>query len=455
MGTELQEKETRKIYTVSELTSEIRSCLESAYPFIWVTGEISNFSKAASGHLYFSLKDAEAQIAAILFKGQARQLRFQLQSGLRIVGLGRIGVYPPRGSYQLILEYVEPMGTGSLQLAFEQLKLRLGAEGLFDPAHKRPLPFLPHRISLVTSPHGAVIHDMLKVLGRRYPNLHLEIAPVRVQGHGAAEEIARAVHRIAMQGKSDLIILARGGGSLEDLAAFNTEEVARAVFSCHIPVITGIGHETDYTIADFVADLRASTPTAAAETAVPDKAELKATLQSVTISLHRTFGGSIQNLHRDIRNLRERLLHPSRHLVLSRMRLDETQEALLRRFQRIRTWKQHQLAWMLRSLSPAPLVQKLHRERKAHMACHKNLCFHAFSRLHGQRMLLNGLHHRLQNLGPFAILGRGYAVARKLPEKTILSHTGGLSPGDAVEIQLAAGFLRCRIEEIEHGKKNL
>lgn len=453
MGTVPLEKETRKIFTVSELTSDIRSRLESAYPFIWLTGEVTNLSKPSSGHIYFSLKDPDAQIAALMFKAQARQLRFQLQSGLRIIGFGRISVYPPRGSYQIILEYAEPMGTGSLQLAFEQLKLRLHSEGLFDKACKKPLPLLPTRISLVTSPSGAVIHDMLKVLHRRYPTLHVEIVPVRVQGEGAAEEMVEALHRIQACGKSDLVVLARGGGSLEDLSAFNSETLARAIFASPLPVVTGIGHETDFTIADFVADVRASTPTAAAETAVPDMAVLQTAVLTITARLGTVFQTHLRNLHQKNRMLREKLLHPKRYLTLCRIRLDDTEASLLRRFQRLCTWKEKQLSWSRRSLSPAPLVQRLHRGRMLQATFRRALSVNGVSLLQKKKMTLEGLHHRLQNLSPFAILERGYAVARKLPEKRILNSTDGLVTGDSIEIQLAAGILRCRIEEMDHGKE--
>ncbi|TWI74326.1 exodeoxyribonuclease VII large subunit [Desulfobotulus alkaliphilus] len=455
MGTEISGKDVRKIHTISELTSDIRSRLESAYPFVWIVGEISNLSRPSSGHLYFSLKDNSAQIAALMFRGQNRQLRFQPENGLKVTGFGRISVYPPRGSYQIILEYLEPAGAGSLQLAFEQLKRRLEAEGLFDAVHKRPLPFLPQRISLVTSPDGAALHDMLKVLKNRYPNLHIEVAPVPVQGEGADRQIASALKKINALNRSDLIILARGGGSLEDLAAFNSEDVARAVFESEIPVITGVGHETDFTIADFTADYRASTPTAAAESAVPVKERLKTEISSTRNHLCAAFKSHLSRLRLKNLNMQEKLLHPRRSLSLSRIRLDETEEKLLRRFKRLIAWKKQQLGWTEKALSPAPLFQWLQQKRMQHAQVHKMLHFYLSEDIRRKRIDSENLQQRLNSLNPFAVLERGYAVARKLPEKSIIRETGNLRPGDSIEIQLARGSLRCRIEEMDHGKKKL
>ncbi|MFC1896679.1 exodeoxyribonuclease VII large subunit, partial [Thermodesulfobacteriota bacterium] len=255
----------RRLYTVSELTRAIRSLLEEALPFVWLRGEISNFHVPISGHFYFTLKDAGAQIRSVMFRGQNRSLKFQPEDGLAVIALGRISVYEPQGIYQIIVEFMEPEGVGALQVAFEQLKARLGQEGLFGPEHKRPLPFLPRKISVMTSPTGAVIHDFIKVIDRRFPSVHIEVVPVRVQGEGSEEEMVQALNTVNMCGDSDVIVLARGGGSLEDLQAFNSESVARAVFKSCIPVVSAVGHETDFTIADFTADVRAPTPSAAAE----------------------------------------------------------------------------------------------------------------------------------------------------------------------------------------------
>ena len=264
----------RKVYTVSELNAVIKSLLEQRFPFVWIVGEISNFKIPLSGHYYFTLKDEASQINAVMFRGQHRQLKFEPEDGMRVTGLGRLSVYEPRGAYQILLEYLEPSGVGGLQIAYEKLKARLAEEGLFDQQYKKPIPFLPHKIALITSPSGAVVHDMLNIIDRRFPNMQIEVFPVKVQGTGAEDEITEALEMLNDRSGVDVAILARGGGSLEDLQAFNSEHVARAIFAARIPIIAAIGHETDYTIADFVADLRAPTPSAAAELAVPVKFEL-------------------------------------------------------------------------------------------------------------------------------------------------------------------------------------
>ena len=240
----------RKIFTVSELNADIKNLLEQQFPFIWIYGEISNFRVPASGHFYFTLKDADAQISAVMFRGQQRHLKFRPSDGMGVTGMGRVSVYEPRGTYQIILEYLEPSGIGALQVAFEKLKKQLAAEGLFDDQHKRSLPFIPRKISLITSPTGAVVHDLLNVIQRRFAGIRIEILPISVQGAAAVEQIVDALELLNARADSDVAILARGGGSLEDLQAFNSEAVARAIFQSQIPIISAIGHETDTTLID-------------------------------------------------------------------------------------------------------------------------------------------------------------------------------------------------------------
>src|SRR5436309_13929938 len=253
-----------RVYSVSELTRELKVILEGRFPSVLVKGEVSNLRSPSSGHLYFTLKDADACLDAVLFRTEARRLRFSVQNGLSLVARGRLDLYEPQGRYQLVCDTVEPLGAGALQIAFEQLKERLQREGLFDAARKRRLPFLPRRIAVVTSPSGAAVHDFLRVLHRRYPRLPVLIVPARVQGEGAAQEIARGIVRAARQPRVEVVVVARGGGSLEELWAFNEEVVARALCGCPVPTVRSVGHETDVTIADFCADVRAPTPTAAA-----------------------------------------------------------------------------------------------------------------------------------------------------------------------------------------------
>jgi exodeoxyribonuclease VII large subunit len=271
---------TKKIFSVSELSQGIKNLIEREYPDVWVTGEVSNFRAAASGHLYFTLKDATAQLRAVCFRNQARYLKFKPQDGISVIARGHLSVYEARGEYQLYVEYLEPAGLGALQLAFEQLKQKLAAEGLFDIARKKPLPLLPRAIGVVTSPTGAVIRDILRILRRRFRNMNVLIYPVKVQGEGAAEEIVEGVKYLNREQNVDVIIVGRGGGSIEDLWAFNEEVVARGIAASGIPVISAVGHETDFTIADFVADLRAPTPSAAAELVVHRKQDFLTELEN-------------------------------------------------------------------------------------------------------------------------------------------------------------------------------
>ena len=264
----------RRVYSVSELNAAIRAVLDDEFPDVWVSGEISGVKLAASGHYYFTLKEREAQVRAVAFRSAHRYWKFKPQDGLAVLARGRIDVYEARGEYQLLVELLEPQGLGALQLAFEQLKKKLAAEGLFDPARKRPLPRFPRRIGIVTSPRGAVISDMIQILSRRFPGLHIRLFPALVQGEGSVEEVCRGIEYFSRTGWADVVIVARGGGSLEDLWTFNEEAVARAIARCAVPVISAVGHETDVTIADFVADLRAPTPSAAAEMIVCTRQEL-------------------------------------------------------------------------------------------------------------------------------------------------------------------------------------
>ena len=334
-----------QIYTVSRLTAEIKTLLEDRYPFIWVSGEVTNFVRAGSGHFYFALKDDKAQIKAVMFRGQTRGVKFLPENGMHLCGLGRISVYEPRGAYQIIFEFLEPQGVGALQVAFEQLKKRLAAEGLFDAQHKKPLPPVPRCIALITSPIGAALQDLLQIMGRRFPNLQVEILPVRVQGQEAAEDIAAALALANLRATADVVIVARGGGSLEDLAAFNTEAVARAIFDSRIPVVSAVGHETDFTIADFVADLRAPTPSAAAELVVPLKSELTARCRSVSAVLLQTMVRVLAARRDVLRQTRRALVDPRKRLQDLRLRLDDQLGRLQRAAIRDLQVRRERLSW--------------------------------------------------------------------------------------------------------------
>jgi exodeoxyribonuclease VII large subunit len=313
----------RKIYTVSGLNADIKMLLETQFPLIWVSGEISNIRIPSSRHCYFTLKDEKSQVASVMFAAQTGKLKFNLQDGLKIRGLGRITLYEPRGTYQIIFEHIEPEGVGALQKAFEQLKKKLAEEGLFDDNFKKPIPFLPKKISIISSPTGAVIHDIIKIVERRFYNIHIEIIPVRVQGKGSEKEIRAGLKLANKLKNTDLIILARGGGSLEDLYAFNTEIVARAIFASKIPVISAIGHETDYTIADFVADLRAPTPSAAAELSVPIKIEIIERNAYVASRLHFLMNNKLENQKKALIETTKKLVTPQKHIDNLRLTIDD------------------------------------------------------------------------------------------------------------------------------------
>ncbi|HEY6000461.1 MAG TPA: exodeoxyribonuclease VII large subunit, partial [bacterium] len=320
----------RKIWTVTELNRAAGELLEETFPRVWVEGEISNWKLYPSGHAYFSLKDDGGQVSAVLFRAGSKGLRFEPKDGLAVLALGRVGIYPQRGQFQLIVEELEPKGKGALQLAFEQLREKLQREGLFEAARKRPLPALPRTVGVVTSPTGAVIRDILTVLGRRFPNLRVLLNPVRVQGEGAAGEIAAAIAEFDRRGDVDVLIVGRGGGSMEDLWAFNEEVVARAIAACGVPVISAVGHETDFTIADFVADLRAPTPSAAAELVVESKEALEERLGMLARRLRAGVGERLRGArHRlDALAVRRMVADGRRRLLETAQRLDGVDAAL-------------------------------------------------------------------------------------------------------------------------------
>jgi len=436
----------RRIYTVSKLTSDIKILLEDNFPLVWITAEISNFRVPVSGHFYFTLKDENAQISAVMFRAQNRNLKFSPEDGMSITGLGRISVYEPRGTYQLILEYIEPSGAGAIQVAFEQLKARLASEGLFDEKHKKPLPFLPGKISIITSLTGAVVHDILKILNRRFPNLHVEIVPTRVQGDGAEKEIVSALELLNERGDTNVVILARGGGSMEDMHAFNSENVARAIFASTIPVISAVGHETDFSIADFVADLRAPTPSAAAEMVIPQKNDLKRRCSELSIRLTTRFSRYIENLHKVINGLAERLIDPKKKIGDLRLRNDDLFARLLRSFANNLAQKRERLIWRVGSLlknSPFIQIQKLNEKIEY---INDNMFIHLRILLDNKSFLLRELSARLYALSPYAILDRGYSVTRTFPEGVVVRDPKAVTIGQDLEVLVAKGSILCNIK---------
>lgn len=440
----------RHIYTVSELTEEIKALLENKYPFIWINGEISNFRVPASGHFYFTLKDETAQINAVMFHNQNRNLKFDPEDGMRVTGLGRISLYEPRGTYQIIFEYVEPKGTGAIQLAFEQLKKRLYAEGIFDEKYKRPLPFLPKKISIITSPTGSVIYDILKVFNRRFSNLFIEIIPVKVQGDGAEHEIVSALEMLNIRFDSDLVILARGGGSLEDLHAFNSEDVARAIFLSKIPLISAVGHETDYTIADFVADLRAPTPSAAAELAVPLKQDLEKRIAELSTRLKRHFFRYIEDLQIHVTEMSKKLVHPSRKIEDLRLRIDDLLVRLIRTFKNSIFQHHERLLWRAERLHAGNPLIRINILKEQLNQKHLNILNYIKINLTNKRHSLRELNARLYTLSPEAILSRGYSITRTIPDQTVVRDSREVSAGQDLEVTLANGALICRVKSSQH-----
>ncbi len=385
-------------WTVAALTDYIKDALETdpALQRVWVTGEISNFSRASSGHLYFTLKDSRAALSCVMWRSTAARLTWQPSHGAAVLALGRIGVYAPQGRYQLYVEHLQPAGVGDLHARFEELRDRLRAEGLFDEERKRPLPPFPRTVGIVTSPQAAALRDVLNILGRRYPLVRVLLSPTLVQGEQAPAQIVAALQKLDARDDVDLILLVRGGGSLEDLWAFNDEGVARAVAACRHPVISGVGHETDFTIADFAADLRAPTPSAAAELAVPDQAELRRSIRTRQERLRAALAQRLDDARRAVEQQRRALrrLSPRARLDAHRQQVDD-------------------------------LTRRLEQALRHHLAL--------------RRAGLAGLEARLAALSPLATLERGYAIVRRAEDGAVVRSIAQVEPGDALTIRVYDG----------------
>lgn len=449
-----ENKNRTMIYSVSSLTSDIKMFLEERYPFVWIQGEISNLSRPSSGHMYFTLKDSKSQISAVIFKNLGYHLKFALENGLHITGLARLSVYEPRGTYQLIFEHLEPKGAGALQLAFEQLKARLAQEGLFDVQHKKKLPYLPSRISVITSPSGAVIHDIIHVLDHRFPNVTLEVVPVKVQGDQSVTEIVSALSMINERKNTDLIIIARGGGSLEDLAPFNSEALARAVFSSDIPVISAVGHETDFTICDFVADLRAPTPSAAAERAVPVKQDLIDRIHGLTAQLKSTINNRVIIKKHMLERLTEKIVDPKRKVIDMILLTEDLTQRLIRVVGNTITQHKARLGWRKEKLLLVNPQKKVDTYKTSLGLCHNRLISCINSLVNEKTMELREHHGRLLALSPSSILDRGYSITRTLPDSKILRDANCVNQGQELEVILSKGRLICHVKGTStHGQK--
>jgi len=390
------------ILTVTQLTTQIKNLLEGTFPDVWVEGEISNLTVPQSGHAYFTLKDEQSQVKAVLFRSSQRHLKFTLQHGMQVICRGRVSVYEPRGEYQVIIEYVEPRGVGALQKAFEELKARLDKEGLFALERKKPLPLLPRRIGIVTSPTGGAIRDILRVIRRRHPKMDILVYPVPVQGTDAPPAIVEAVQYFNREKNVDVMIVGRGGGSLEDLWAFNEEAVARAIYGSRIPVISAVGHETDYTIADFVADLRAPTPSAAAEMVVESEAHLRENVLSLESRLASSIRQELEQRKATVHHALRLLSDPRKRLEQFGQRVDEL-------------------------LGRIGLGLRHHVRR--------------------DRALLTSLTGALDHLNPLGILSRGYSVTRSVPRGAIIKSAAEVNDGDLLRTTLHNGEIVSRVEK--------
>ena len=423
-----------RVFQVSELIRQINLDLYR-YNDISVEGEVTNFMRSSAGHLYFSIKDARAQIRVVLFATSARFLRFRIENGLQLIVRGRLSIYEAKGEFQLNAINAEPAGLGALQLAFEQLKKQLADEGLFDPERKKPIPMLPQRIAIVTSPTGAAIRDVLNVLGRRFEGLSVQVYPVRVQGAAAAREIATAVRHLSRWKLHDVVLICRGGGSLEDLWAFNDEVVARAVAACDIPTISAVGHETDFTICDFVADLRAPTPSAAAEIVIRAKSEICTQIDHMVRRVRHVLESRVRNYRHELRHLAssDRLGIVPRRITTARERLERRCVGLFRL-----------LDMHARSM----------RRRLA--ACDEPLATYP-ARIIRERERLRSVVATLQAVSPLSVLSRGYAIAfsRKRRARKPILDSSQVGVGDAIEVQLKKGRLECTVDARTLGVESL
>ncbi|GAB6039395.1 exodeoxyribonuclease VII large subunit [Endothiovibrio diazotrophicus] len=445
----------RLVLTVSQLNREVRATLEGSFPLLWVEGEISNLARPASGHLYFSLKDGGAQVRCALFRNRGQGLRFRPDNGQQVLARGRVSLYEPRGDYQFIVDSLEEAGgEGALRRAFEELKRKLAAEGLFDAERKKPLPTLPRAIGVVTSPSGAAVRDILTVLRRRFPAIPVILYPTAVQGEGAAESIASQILTADARNEVDALIVGRGGGSLEDLQAFNEEVVARAIDACSIPTVSAVGHEIDFTIADFVADRRAPTPSAAAELLAPDRNEWLARLQREVNRLEAARRRWMEGRRQRIQWLDQRLerLHPGRRLEQRAQRLDELEGRLRRacahRLSRHGGTLRELSARLARHL-PSHRVERL-RDRHGQLAGRLRGALEHLLERRGHRLAAAG--RALEAVSPLATLSRGYAIVRR-DDGRVIRASSEVVEGDRLEARLHRGRLTCRVETIHSPKE--
>jgi exodeoxyribonuclease VII large subunit len=441
-----------RILTVTQLAGLVRERLEGGVGAVWVAGEVSNLRPQPSGHIYFTLKDDRSQVAAVMFRSAAQVLAFRPADGIEVVIRGRVGFYAERGALQLYVDTMEPRGLGALQLAFEQLKARLGAEGLFAAERKRPLPRFPRAVGIVTALHGAVIHDLRTILRRRWPLCRVVVRQVRVQGAGAAQEIAAGIRELNRVPWLDVLIVARGGGSLEDLWAFNEEVVARAIAASRLPVVSAVGHEVDFTIADFVADARAPTPSAAAALVVPDRSELVAQLARADDALHAALARRVRVLRDRLGTLERHLGDPARRVRDFGLRLDELAARAREGLRRRVAWERRELTTAAVRLGRSGPEPGLRRAAERLRGDAGRLDFALAVRVRQARAGLERAAGRLDALSPLACLARGYAIVRRgNATGPVVSDAGTLAVGDPVALVFARGRARARIDGVDEG----
>lgn len=421
----------KHIYTVSEITQDIKLILENTFGEVWIEGEVSNFNAHTSGHFYFSLKDKTAVIGAVMFSRVNRELKFKIENGLKVICFGRIDIFAPYSKYQIIVESIEPKGIGSLQLALEQLKQKLEKEGLFLVEHKRPLPYLPSRVGVVTSLSGAAIKDIIKVLDRRFRDIHIIINPAQVQGEGAKEEISQAIkdfnrlnEELPVNERIEVMIVGRGGGSMEDLWAFNEEIVARAIYASKIPIISAVGHERDWTIADLVADVRAATPSVAAELVIPKKDDLRGKIDNLLASLKSSFLNIALGVEERIDDLTHRLRLNTEHILALNV---GTFDAACKK---------------LALLNPVALIEQ-YKIRATDLARHIYVCTLHFIKL--RELEFSKAIEKLSNLSPLNILSRGYSITFKMPEEQIIKDVKFIKTGDTIKTKLHKGQILSQV----------
>ena len=438
----------RSVLTISEFTRKAKGILEANFFDIWLIGEISNFRRPASGHCYFTLKDEKCQLKGVVFRGQASKMKFELEDGLKVIVHGQVSIYEQRGEYQIIIDKLEPAGLGDLQLAFEQLKQKLSEEGLFNTEHKKPIPPFPQKIGVVTSSTGAAFRDILNIIDRRYRNVHVILYPSRVQGEEAAGEIVRGIRYFNTHHPVDVLIIGRGGGSLEDLWAFNEEIVARAIFNSEIPIVSAVGHEIDFTISDFIADLRAPTPSAAAELVVQNKAEIKNRIRNLEYQIVNRIKSKLTSFKHDLMSLVKSasFFEPRNSLSQKRQYLDDLSERLVIYLRRIQTEESHYLKNLSQRILTHSPANQLPVMQSRFAGLTEKLKGSLHLSLANQQSRFEAIIRQLNALSPLSTLERGYAICWKLPKKLIVTSSHQVNQDDKLCVKLSSGEILCRVE---------